>query len=478
MDRQQRGLIGTIVGLAATFAMLSVVILPAQAGPAEGGRSVRPQPAKRARPLVAQQRTEDRGFSLTLTSPDEAYLVGPLMVTVEPVVPPGDVLERADFFIDGKLVFTDRVPPYAFQNDFSNEIRQHTIVVRARTLDGREARVSFVSRSADITDSAAGPIEVVPAVVRDSAGRPVADLTVSDFSLLENGVSRPIVHFDSAPAPVSIVVTLHERDLVPGAREDLLRSSAELGNDLPRHHALAFLDGAALSTTPITKEGSAPLHFSHDRDEYRERLGEARRAPRLSRAATLPQLLDAAARGIQNRRGGRALLLLTGGPPPPPPAPEVPLGMEESSGAEEPSGAEQPPAADGADATPPPPAGAGPAGAASPQQDSLERLRASLQKLQRARVTINVLLAGNADPDAAEIALLRRSTAETGGEFLMLSDGSDPQRAFRRIAESLLHRYLISFQPRQPGRPGSRAIDVRVRRPDLQVRAPTALRGE
>jgi hypothetical protein len=115
---------------------------------------------------------------------------------------------------------------------------------------------------------------------------------------------------------------------------------------------------------------------------------------------------------------------------------------------------------------------------ASRQQDLLEQLRASLQKLQRARVTINVLLAGNADPDAAEIVLLRRSVAETGGEFFMLSGAADPQRAFHRIAESLLHRYLISFQPRQPELPGNRVIDVRVRRPDLQVRAPTALRRD
>jgi hypothetical protein len=467
----------------ATFVMLSVVLLPVQAGPAEGGRTVRPRPAHRSRPLVAQQRTEDRGFSLTLTSPDEAYLVGPQVVTVEPVVPPGDVLERADFFIDGKLVFTDRVPPYAFQNDFSDEIRQHTIVVRARTLDGREARVSFVSRSADITDSAAGPIEVVPAVVRDSAGRPVVDLTVSDFSLLENGVSRPIIHFDSAPAPVSIIVALHDRDLDPDDRNGLLRSVADVGDDLPRHHALAFVDGAALSE-PLTQDrATAALPFSHDRDEFRDRIAARRAVPAAGGTETLVDLLVAAA-ALGQRRGGRALLLMTGGPPPPPPPPTLAEAEQEPSGATMNSAEESVQisapltARRGEESTPPDAAVEVPAAPSDAEVARLQALRDALGALQRARVTINVLLAGNADPDSAEVALLREGAVESGGEFLLLAGDADPQEAFLRVSESLLHRYLISFQPQQPERGGDRAIDVRVRRSDLQVQAPTALSGE
>lgn len=477
LDRQQRGIIGSILALVGVLSMLSVALLPAQAGPAEESRSARPRPMPRPRALIAQQRTEDRGFSLTLTSPDESYLVGQQKVAVEPVVPAGDVMERADFFIDGKLVFTDRVPPYAFQNDFGRDIRQHTILVRSRTLDGREARVSFVSRSADISDSAAGPIEVIPAVVRDARGRPVVDLKVSDFSLLENGVNRPIIHFDNDPAPISIVVALNERDLAPGDRTALLRSAAVLGDDLPHHDALSFVDGADLAEVPDAQ-------FSHDRDVYRKQLATARRAPRPHRVSTLPDLLGAAARSIRERPGGRALLLLTGGPPPPPPAPPAP---------EEPRGTDQAVQAESHLASGEDP-GAAPAvsaddaaqrryeaevaAAAALQEERLQALRSALQELQRARVTINVMLAGDVDHDAPELALLRRVTVKTGGDYLVLSEGSDPQMAFLRIAESLLHRYLISFQPGHPERGGDSVIDVRVRRPRLEVRAPTALSGE
>jgi VWFA-related protein len=454
-------MIGSIVALAAGAVIMSVALLPVQAGPAEGDRGMRPQPVRRTRPLVAQQRTEDRGFSLTLTSPDEAYLVGPLKVTVEPVVPPGDVLERADFFIDGKLVFTDRVPPYAFQNDFGSDILQHAIVVRARTLDGREARVAFVSRAADVSDSAAGPIEVVPAVVRDAAGRPVVDLTVSDFSLLENGESRPIVHFDNAPAPVSIVVALNDRDLDPADRAALLNGAAAAGDDLPHHHALGFAARAALAAAPAAQERPATVTFAHDRDDYREQFAAARNAAPAGRAPTLPQLLDAAAQSLLQRRGGRALLLLTGGPPPPPPVSEAPSAGDEVTAVVVTSAEMEEQKKKSADL-----------------ERRLETLRAALQMLQRARVTVNVLLAGNADPDHAEIALLRSHAAESGGEFIVLQDGADTQIAFLRIAESLLNRYLISFQPRHPERGGDRVIEVRVRRPHLLVKAPTALSGE
>ena len=112
--------------------MLAGTILLQQTDAAGAGRG---QDGNRPRVLVPQQRSEDRGFALTLTSPVETYLVGWQLVKVEPTVPPGDVLEQADFFIDGRLAHTDRAAPYSFQADFSGEIRQHTIVVRARTVD-------------------------------------------------------------------------------------------------------------------------------------------------------------------------------------------------------------------------------------------------------------------------------------------------------------------------------------------------------
>jgi hypothetical protein len=132
----------------------------------------------------------------------------------------------------------------------------------------------------------------------------------------------------------------------------------------------------------------------------------------------------------------------------------------------------------GEEFTPPDAAIEAPAAPSDAEVARLQALRDALGALQRARVTINVLLAGNADPDSAEVALLREGAAESGGEFLLLAGDADPQEAFLRVSESLLHRYLISFQPQQPERGGDRAIDVRVRRGDLQVQAPTALSGD
>ncbi len=465
--------------------MLTGAVMLAQARrtsgrPAGDGRTTE------ARRLVPQQSTEDRGFSLTLVSPTEAYLVGWQVVGVEPVVPAGDLLEQADFFVNGKLAHTDRSAPYAFQIDFGNEIRQQTIVVRARTLDGRQARVSFISRSADITDSAAGPIVVVPAVVRDASGRPVTGLTVSDFSLLEDGIRQSIVHFDSQPAPVSVLVALYAPGIDAVMRSALLRAATAMADDLPGHHALAFVDGVAEGPSESPPELPA---FSHRREAFQARLEhEARSGVAPRDPPGLAETLTGAARGLATRRGGRALVLLTtGGAPRPVPASQMvrveSIAMPAPFAAPESPHVARPPVVQAAVDERPNAAPSGPIfHADSPVQaipDTAsdpqgEALRLALAALRDERVTVHVIVFG-ADPDDTRSASLRETAEATGGEFVTLGspDGSD--RAFRRIAESLLHRYLISYQPRRPADGISRTIDVRVRRPNLKVQAPRAV---
>src|SRR6058998_3846474 len=98
-----------------------------------------------------QRSGDDGGFSIVLARPRDPYLVGRQKITIDPTVPAGDAIAQVDFFIDGRLV--------------------HTIVVTALTGGGRRAKVSFVSRSTDLSDSASRPIVIIPAVVRDATGR-------------------------------------------------------------------------------------------------------------------------------------------------------------------------------------------------------------------------------------------------------------------------------------------------------------------
>lgn len=387
------------------------------------------RPESPARPATPRRSGDDGGFSILLTKPGDPYLVGRQAIVIDPTVPPGDSIAQVDFFVDGRLVSTEREPPYESVVDFGQEIRRHTIVVTALTSGGRRAKVSFVSRSARLAEESAVPVVIVPAVVRDAAGRPVEGLSVSDFTVLDNGVRRPILHFDSEPAPLSLTVAIQAL-ADGGARSAFLRAAASLGDSLPPYDAIAFLDGDGDGAAAPSRQenGPPPIELSYDRARLARRIVEAAG----SRGGGLP-LADALAQAggtLAARPGERAILVLLAGR-----SAEAVLPPEK--------------AAEGPQADPP--------------------LEAALESLRKAGVALHAVVAG--DGDGHPYDALRRTAEDTGGEFLTVASPDAIEGALLQIAEALLRRYRLSYDPGISERPGWRTIDVRVRRPDLSVRA-------
>src|SRR5262245_59007057 len=192
-------------------------------------------------PQRAVQSAEDRGFAIVLVSPTEPWLNGRQTIRIDAIIPRDDTVEQVDFFVDRKLAFVDTDEPYAHTFDFGEEIRRHTIEVKALTKEGRRARVSLVSRSVDPSENAPGRVITLTAMVRDGAGRPVDRLEVSDFRLAEAGVTQPIVHFLAGPTPAStaIVVDAEAWTLSRAGLERFLQT-------LPGQQAVALLGAPAI----------------------------------------------------------------------------------------------------------------------------------------------------------------------------------------------------------------------------------------
>ncbi len=432
-------------------------------GPSPRG-SVRATPEIPAEP---QRSGDDGGFSILLVQPGQPYLLGRQPIRIEPTLPSGDRIQQVDFFVDGRLLLTDRKPPYGTEFDFGEELRRHTIVVRALTAGGRRANVSFLSRSGDVADRAAGPIVVVPAVVRDTDGRPVKDLSVSDFTLLEGGVRQPIVHFESAPAPVSIAVAVQSLSRDAAARSALLRGTVAFVESLPAYDSLGLFDavsdpsgravgalrvapatgrttGAAAAPSPGDAATRAASAFSYDHRRFLERLSDAGSgAP--PPHASLPEALLAAGAALRARPVGRVVLAVVAIDP-------EPLG---------------PPA---------PPELSGASGSASTQRSGPDNdaarpltLENALEEMRKAGATLYVIVLGN--PEAAPARALSQAAEDSGGEFQVAATDGDLADACQRTADLLLHRYLLSYAPANTDRKGWRGLEVRVSRADLEVRA-------
>jgi hypothetical protein len=418
-------------------------------------------------PAEPQKSGDDGGFSILLVQPGQPYLLGRQPIRIEPTLPSGDRIQQVDFFVDGRLLLTDRQPPYATEFDFGEELKRHTIIVRALTAGGRRANVSFLSRSGDVADRAAGPIVVVPAEVRDPDGRPVEGLSVSDFTLLENGVRQPIVHFESAPAPVSIAVAVQSLSRDTAARSALLRGAVAFVESLPAYDSLGLFDAVSdpsgkavgvLRPVPVTggttgsaaapSPGAAATRpaaaFSYDHRRFLERLGEAGSGTTPPHAS-LPEALVAAGAALRARPVGRVVLAIVAIDP-------------------EPLGPPAPPGLPGATGAPPGHRGGLDAETAPPLT-----LETALEEMRKAGATLYVVVLGN--PEAAPARALRKAAEEAGGDFQIAAADGELADACRRSSDLLLHRYLISYAPANIDRKGWRALEVHVSRADLEVRA-------
>ena len=426
------------------------------------------QPASRPRPPVrpgtAQRSGDDGGFSVTLTEPSESYLVGIKRIVIEPRVPPGDTVVGADFFVDGRLVATDRRPPYSTEIDFGQEIRRHTIIVTALTAGGRRAKVSFVSRAGDLAGGAAVPLALVPAVVRDAGGRLVDGLSVADFVLLENGSRLPIVHFDDDPVPQSIAVAIEAR-APEEARGVLLRGAVSFSDSLLSFDSLGLVAVGSLSPGEVPSRADAPrperkrkeasgpaeatplpaVEFSYDHGLFTQRLADLEGGSEGRDGAPLAEALQIATRGLVARPRGRVLLALLLG-----------AGPREAAAA----AALEPDGASGA---------AAPAPRDGTAQAAAEDLKTALDAVKRSGATLHVVVYGGAE--SFPFPEIRKAADETGGDFQVAASLEAVEAACRRISESLQHQYLVSFAPISPEREGWRSIEVRLRPPDLAVQA-------
>ncbi len=424
----------------------------------------RTHPADRA--SDAARSGDDLGFSITLSSPREPYLLGRQTIVIDPTIPAGDKIAQVDIFVDGRLVFTDRQPPYTFESDFGETITRHVIVATAVTRGGRRAKVSLVSRSGDLSDPAARPIEMVPVLVRDAHGRAVSDLSVSDFTLLENGARQKIVHFDNRPAPASVAVMVQGGEADGAARPALLAGAATFAEALPPYQAVALLGAAPAGSSgsggsPAAGGSPAP-EFTYGRDPFRKRLDQAIAAVAPAPARPVGEALAVAAVTLRARADQRVLLLLLAGAPlraGEAPEETAPAAEGRLAGGKLVEGrlAEGKPAA----------AQKAAAVETSPHDPSLA---AGLEALRRSKVAVYVLILGAAG-DEEPYADLRRAADESGGDVTVVDAPSDVERGCRRLSESFLHEYLIGYLPEAPEKSGWRALELKVSRAELQVRA-------
>jgi Ca-activated chloride channel family protein len=406
MPRRQYYLLATIaVGLLTTLFFLAME----KTASSSSSHDPASEPARiGAEEAVA--RSDDGVLALHLVAPRGIYLFGRQRLEVEASLTSSDQVKTLDFFVDGALRKTLAEPPFVLEVDFGEEIRSHSILVTAQTREGRAAKLSWISRSASLQTRAEVSLVTLPVTVLGRDGRWVDNLSLSDFSLLEDGVPQNLVHFDREPTPASIAVALDASE----SMRDTLWSAQKAANDfiasLPSFYKVCVIGFS--DSVQVARD------FSYDR----RGLAYAVSGLKPAGETALYDALRAASQQLAPRPDRRVVVLFT----------------------------------DGGESL------------YTDDQKGRDRLAGSLLAAREAGVTFYTIAFG---PHAAN-ELLRRIAEETGGEFYDSRDPSALRSIFASIAESLNHQYTLSYYPtRLLSEGGWRSVSVSVKRDGVSVRA-------
>jgi VWFA-related protein len=394
------------------FAALTVCV----AGPAAAGQD--PQQSQGgSEALSSEAIAADTAplelFAVRLVSPPPHVPLGGkvrIAATVETDRP--EAVRSVDFFVDGRMLFSDSAPPYEVTWDAGPPSR-HLIEAFAYGPGRQETSDSLaVGWGGDDPAEAinySARVERVELFVRIEGGDGKdLDITPETIEVLEEGVPQPIIAVERV-ADLSVAVGL----LVDcsGSMTEVLDRAIDAGGTfidglITRDEDKAFV--MSFSDLPILMQG-----FTNDT----ERLGDSLDLLKGGNHTALYDSVMAAADHFSGIEGRRAVVLLT----------------------------------DGHD------------------EGSSSRLQASIEAAQRADIALYPVAVDLSAHYFRERWILNRMAESTGGQFWTINMRGDPSHIYEEIAEDLRAQYRITYEPQVQGGSGEwRSIEVRLRGQDIE----------
>jgi len=404
MARRQHLLLFSIaIGLLATLAFLAL-----ERNASSSSDASLDSAGSSSEPLVS--RSDDGTVTLRLLSPTGPYLFGKQRVELEVSVPSGDDVKNLDIFLDGGLRKAFSEPPYVLDEDFGEEIRSHSLLVTVETSEDRAARLSWISRSASLQGHVEVSLVTVNVAVMAPGGRFLDGLSLSDFTLMEDGVPQTLVHFDQEPTPASIALALDSSESMQGTLWSAQKSANDFIASLPSYYKVCVIGFS--DSVRVARD------FTYDRRDLSYAVSSLKPAG----GTALYDTIEAATRQLASRPDRKVAVLFT----------------------------------DGGESL------------VKDDQAGKARLDQSLQMAREAGVTFYTVAFG---PHSAA-GLLQRIAAETGGASYDSRDASSLRSIFENIGQSLNHQYTLSYYPTRPiSEGGWRNITIQVRAPGATVRA-------
>ena len=368
--------------------------------PAKAPAAISPAP-------VFESTGELQRFGVRIVSPTHTdEIVGRVSVRAEVAADRPSAVSAVDFFIDGRLLFSDAEAPYELLWS-AGRPAAHVIEVQAygpgRQMVSDVLRTSFATPASGLGGYSAR-VERVEMHVRIEGGDGLpASPDTSTFQVYENGVEQPVVSVERvADLPLAVGLLIDHSESMLSRLETALDAAGAFVGGLLRHpNDKAFVLGFA--NVPIVFQ-----EFTNDS----ERLAESILLIDDGNYTALYDSIVAAARRFDGIDGRRAAILLT----------------------------------DGADS------------------GSDHTFREAVAAAQRADVALYPVAVDLSPRFVRERWILRELADRTGGRVFSLGRQTDPKEIYEAIEDDLRAQFRISYAPIIPGGDGEwRDLEIRLR---------------
>jgi VWFA-related protein len=178
---------------------------------------------------------------------------GQLVLEAEIELPDGEVLERVDFQLNGRLVATVEQAPFRTRVPYRRESDHDFVTATAVLPDGHSAEdVRWVTRP-EIEERVDVRWVQIPVTVEDANHRPVAALAGDAFRLFDGGAEKEILRFETSDdAALQILLAVDTSASMTQTMDEVRSAALEFLQTAlrPKDRAavLTFADRALLST--------------------------------------------------------------------------------------------------------------------------------------------------------------------------------------------------------------------------------------
>ncbi len=251
---------------------------------------------------TAQDAERRHGFSIQITTPaNQDVVVGKTRIAAKVQIARPEDVDRVEFFVNDKVVFVDREPPYECVYDFGESPRSWVIRAVAYHKEGITVSDAIVTRKLDVAYFEQVNRVILWASVTDRKDQFVTGLGRDDLRVFEDGTEQTIQEFTAEDRPITLAILIDTSGSMKERMKDVHTAAEAFVDTLtPQDRALVIaFDDRVFLVQDVTADKTA----LKDAITSTEALG----------ATAIYDALHAAFRKLRSIQGRKAIVLLTDG---------------------------------------------------------------------------------------------------------------------------------------------------------------------